>query len=305
MGRFICLVAMTAALVTLGTLPPGLSAPANPTLPNGTVRIGLVGTLFRDTPEPMVQLMIRPFKSLLESQTGVTGEVITCGDADCLGRQLKQDQVQLGVFHGVELAWARKKVPELKPLLIAVNEQPFLRAVLVVRKDSTVASPADLNGKPIALPRLSREHCRLFLERRCAHRCCKAGIAAREVTMPCDVEDALDEVVESQVAGAVVDAVALEGYSRLKPGRSAKLRTVQQSETFPCAVVAYVPGVLPEPLLERFRDGMIGAKESARGKQLLDLCRITRFEAPPADYEQLLAEIVRAYPPPPAPAPEK
>jgi ABC-type phosphate/phosphonate transport system substrate-binding protein len=298
MGRCFCLAVILAGLIFVGSLPPGFSAPAETQLPNGTVRIGLVGTLFRDTPEPMVQLIIRPFKSLLESQTGVTGNVVACGDANSLGQELKADRVQLGVFHGVELAWARMKVPELKPLLIAVNEQPFLRAVLVVRKDSKVNSAADLNGKQIALPRLSREHCRLFLERRCARRCNHVENTFQQVTTPLDVEDALDEVVESQVAGAVVDAVAFEGYSKLKPGRSSKLRAVQQSEAFPCAVVAYVPGVLPDRLLERFRDGMIGAKESVRGRQLLELCRITRFEAVPTGYEQMLTDIAKAYPPP-------
>jgi ABC-type phosphate/phosphonate transport system substrate-binding protein len=217
-----------------------------------------------------------------------------------LARQIKDDQVQLGVFHGVELAWARKSVPELKPLLIAVNQQPFLRAVLVVRKDCPAVSAADLNGKPIALPRPSREHCRLFLERRCARKCCKAQFAAEEVTDPGDVEDALDGVVDSQVAAAVVDGIALDSYAKSKPGRSAKLRALQQSETFPCAVVAYVPGVLPENLLDKFREGMIAAKENVRGRQLLELCRITRFEAVPADYEQMLADIAKAYPPPTA-----
>jgi ABC transporter, phosphonate, periplasmic substrate-binding protein len=118
------------------------------------------------------------------------------------------------------------------------------------------------------------------------------------VTAPGDVEDALDAVVDQQVAGAIVDAAALEGYSKLKPGRSAKLRTLQQSEAFPCAVVAYLPGVLSDSLLERFRDGMIGARDTARGRQLLELCRITRFEAVPPEYDQMLTDIAKAYPPP-------
>jgi hypothetical protein len=62
--------------------------------------------------------------------------------------------------------------------------------------------------------------------------------------------------------------------------------------------VAYVPGVLPEALLTRFRDGMIAAKDTTRGRQLLELCRITRFETVPGGYEQMLAEIAKAYPPP-------
>ncbi len=262
-----------------------------------SVRIGLVGSLFRDTPEPMVQLMIRPFKSLLESQTGVTGQVVTSGDADVLGRQLKDDEVQLGVFHGVEFAWARAKTPELKPLLIAVNEQRNLHALLVVRKDSTVKSAGELRDKAIALPRLSREHCRLFHERRCPRRCCKTGEVAPECATG-DFEDTLDAVFEDQVGAAVVDAADFNAYAKLKPGRAAKLRVLQESEAFPCAVVAYVPGALPVELLERFREGMIAAKSSPRGRQLLEMCRITRFESVPPEYDQMLVAIAKAYPPP-------
>lgn len=297
MLRRICLATAGAALVVALAVLPGPPARGGSTSTASTVRIGLVSTLFRDTPEPMVQLMIRPFKSLLESQTGVVGQVIAGGDAESLGRQIKEDQVQLGVFHGVEFAWARIKNPELKPLLIAVNENRFLRAVLVVRKDCTATKPADLYGKGIALPRLSREHCRLFLERRCVRRGCKIESSSAEITNAGDVEDALDAVVDRQIPAAVVDTVALDGYAKLKPGRCAKLRTLETSETFPCAVVAYMPGVLSENLLERFRDGMIAAKENPRGKQLLELCRITRFEAVPPEYEQMLADIAKAYPP--------
>jgi ABC-type phosphate/phosphonate transport system substrate-binding protein len=298
MLRRTCLATAGAVLLLSIALAPAVPARGGSSASSTTVRIGLVGTLFRDTPEPMVQLMIRPFKSLLESQTGVVGQVVASGDAETLGRQIKDDQVQLGVFHGVEFAWARAKNPDLKPLLIAVNENRFLKAVLVVRKDCPAKCAADLHGKGIALPRLSREHCRLFLERRCVRRGCKIENSPGEITNAGDVEDALDAVVDSQIPAAVVDTVALDGYAKLKPGRGAKLRTLQQSETFPCAVVAYMPGVLPDSLLERFREGMIGAKENPRGKQLLELCRITRFEAVPAEYEHMLTEIAKAYPPP-------
>jgi ABC-type phosphate/phosphonate transport system substrate-binding protein len=300
MVRYLFLASAGTALALALAITPTPAAPAGAAATSGTVRIGLVGTLFRDTPEPMVQMMIRPFKTLLESQTGVTGQIVASGDADTLGRQIKEDQVQLGVFHGVEFAWARAKFPELRPLLICVNEQRFLRALLVIRKDDPAASPADLYGKSIALPRLSREHCRLFLERRCAKGGCHVEKSFPELTAPTDVEDALDSVFEKQVSGAIVDAVALDGYAKRKPGRASKLRTLQQSEVFPCAVVAYNPGVLPDHLLERFRDGMIGARETVRGRQLLELCRITRFESVPPEYDQMLLDIAKAYPPPAA-----
>lgn len=300
MARCTYLLIAAAVLIGIGlSSRKGLPIRAEgAAMPVSTVRIGLISSMFRDTPEPMIQLMIRPFKTLLESQTGVTGQIVASGNSDTLGRQIKDDQVQLGVFHGVEFAWARIKNPELKPLLIAVNEQRFLRAVLVIRKDSPATVMADLYGKSLALPRLSREHCHLFLERRCAKPGSKPEECFREITSPGDVEDALDEVVDQQVACAVVDSVAFACYTKLKPGRSAKLRTLQESEPFPCAVVAYLPGVLSESLLDRFREGMIAAKTNTRGKHLLEMCRITSFEAIPADYERMLNDIVKAYPPP-------
>jgi ABC-type phosphate/phosphonate transport system substrate-binding protein len=236
---------------------------------------------------------------LLESQTGVKSEVVISLDADELAKQLRDGHLQLGVFQGVELARERSQIPELKPLLLAVNRQPSLRAVLVVRKDCRASSAADVGGS-IALPRFSREHCRLFLERRCPWTCCSGDFAARGVTEPDDAETALNDVVDSKVIGAVVDSTALESFAKMRPGCFAKLKVLQQSERFPCSAIACMAGSLPEGLMGKFREGMARANESVRGQQLLELCRVTRFESVPDDYEQMLTDIAKAYPKPTA-----
>ncbi|MGH7224020.1 MAG: hypothetical protein ACRELF_12385, partial [Gemmataceae bacterium] len=97
-----------------------------------SIRIGLVSSLFRDTSEPLMQIIMRPFKSLLETQTGMRGRLISGGDARHLGQRLKEGEAHFGIFHGVEFAWAKATFPQLKPLVIAVNKQPFLRAHLIV-----------------------------------------------------------------------------------------------------------------------------------------------------------------------------
>jgi ABC-type phosphate/phosphonate transport system substrate-binding protein len=262
------------------------------------IRVGLVGTLFRDTPEPIVQIVLKPFKSLLESQTGVTGQIVAGGDCESLGQQLKEDKVQLGVFHGIEFAWARLKNPTLKPLLIAVNQHRYLRAILVVRQDSKAACCGDLQGQCLAIPRLSREHCRLFLERRCCPLDYTPDKTFKPLLISTDAEEALEAVVDGAAQGALVDEVELEAYQKLKPGRHAKLKKLLESERFPCAVVAYNVGRLPEAQLKVFREGMMASKNNRRSRELLDMCRITGFEAIPADYEQMLVDIVKAYPPP-------
>jgi ABC-type phosphate/phosphonate transport system substrate-binding protein len=295
----VAVAAMLGSIVLLvGLLPHqvGKAEEARTT----TIRIGVIATLFRNTPDPLVQTLMRPFKALLEIQTGVTGQVVVGGDAEQLSQKLKEDQVQLGVFHGVEFAWARLKNPNLKPLIIAVNGNHALHAHLVVRADCKATTFADLKGKSVALPQVTREHCRLFLERRCVPPGQTPAQFFSQITNPVDTEDALDSIVNGEAQAAVVDQADLDGYRKLKPGCANRLRCLLESEAFPCAVVAYQPGSIDEATLQRLRDGLIAARSNARGQQLLEMCRITAFAAVPEDYEPLLRAIAKAYPPPPA-----
>jgi ABC-type phosphate/phosphonate transport system substrate-binding protein len=299
---------VAAAFVTLGLAwglaAPGLTAadddkpaPASKEeKPLRPVKIGLARTLFRDTPEALVTAMMHPFGALMESQTGIPGVLIKGGSADNLGNLLATNKVQIGVFHGIEFAWARQKHPDLKPLMIAVNQQRHLRAIVVGSQDTTMTSFPDLKGTTLAFPCKSREHCHIFLQRHCQN-CGQEPVQFFEsVTNPPCAEDALDDVVDGVVQVALVDSVSLECYKRRKPGRSAQLKPILESEIFPAAVVAYQPGVLDEETLTRFREGLINANKSALGRQFITLWKLTAFEPVPSDYELTLTQIVKAYP---------
>jgi ABC-type phosphate/phosphonate transport system substrate-binding protein len=266
--------------------------------PPNIVRIGMISSLFSDVPEPIVMAMMQPFGALMESQTGVSGELVVCGDAANLGQQLTDDKVQLGVFHGIEFGWARQKHPELRPLVIAINQQRYLRAQFVIRADSTASRVADLQDKALALPNQTREHCLLYLRRRCLESKKEPASFFSKITNPANVEDALDDVVDGVVQVTIVDSVALDCYKRRKPGRFTKLKIAHSSEVFPAAVVVFRPGILDEATLKRFRDGMINANRTVTGRQLMTLWKLTGFEDVPQDYNQILTEIVKAYPAP-------
>jgi ABC-type phosphate/phosphonate transport system substrate-binding protein len=289
---------LALAFICLTAFLPNANA-ADRVAQGDLVRIGMIGSLFRDVPPGTVMVMMQPFGMLMKSQTGVNGEIIPGGDVGQLGQQLSDNKLQLAVFHGFEFAWARLKHPELRPLVVAINEQYHLHAQLVVAADSPAACLHDLEGKTLALPHQTREHCFLYLQRRCLD--CKKPPESlfSKITNPPNVEDALDDVVDGVVQVAVVDGVALDCYKRRKPGRFVRLKVVERSEPFPAAVIAYRPGVLDEATLNRFRDGMINANKNPLGKQLLTLWKLTGFEPIPADYEQTLAATAKAYPPEP------
>jgi len=233
----------------------------------------------------------------METQTGMAGQLENSADPQVLGKQLQDNQIDLAVFHGFEFAWARLKYPELQPLL-TIRSAQHSQAHLVVAQDSRFTDSADLKGKTLALARHSREHLFLFLERRCAG----DGKEAREffgkITRPNDAEDALDDVVEAMVHAALVDYTQLDAYRTAKPEHFAKLRVLLKSETFPTGVIAYHAGALNEDLVQRIRGGLISANQNKQGRDLLHLCRMIGFEAPPADFNQTLAAFAEVYPPP-------
>jgi ABC-type phosphate/phosphonate transport system substrate-binding protein len=295
------LTLLASLLMAAGSPWPFLAeSTAAEKLPNlaTPVRIGMVGSFFRDTPEQLVTTMMQPFGALMESQTGITGQLVFGGDAANLGEMLSQDKVHLAVFHGIEFGWARQKFPDIRPMVIAVNQHRHLRAVVLVLKESGLDRFADLKGKDVALPKQSREHCHLFLERRCRDCGLEPKQLFGKIVAPANVEEALDDVVDGAVQAAIIDGVSLECYQRRKPARFARLKTLDQSEIFPAAVVAFHPGGLDEGTLRQFREGMINANKAPLGRQFMTLWKMSGFEAIPADYEQIMTEILKCYPAP-------
>ncbi len=273
-------------------------------LPN-PIRLGIVQSFFRDVPEPMVGVAMKPFSALVKMQTGFDSELAPPTDTETLGELLSKNKVQLALFEGVEFAWAKQNWPDLHPLVIVVNEHRNRQAFLMVRQDSKIASFSDLQGKQLGIPRRSRSHCHLFVERLCRENGKEAKDFFSKWVTSSGAETALDDLADGGVQAVVVDREALACYKRRKPGRADRLKELQKSEVFPDSVVAYRRGVFDQTVLNRFREGLKKADSTSIGRQLLLLWNMTSFEEIPADYERILADIGKAYPPPKSPGTNK
>lgn len=272
---------------------------ARPAGAQQTLKIGVGSSLFRDTPPTLIEMVSRPLIALMEAQTGASGKMVV-DDVETLARKLKENHLQLSVFHGFEFAWVRRQHPALKPLVIVVARHTRLHAYLIVRQNCSAKCCADLKGKPLALPVISRGQLHLYLERRCPSAESDPRRFFSEVQRPVDADNALDDVLDGVAEVALVEQAGWDDFQKQKPGRAAKLKVLHQSETFPASVIAYHPGSLDETMVKRLREGLLTAERSERGKELLNMCRITGFAEVPDDYEKLLADILKAYPPPKA-----
>jgi len=279
----------------LGVLPL-VGVQGGPQQGNAIVHIVLVSSLFRDVPSPMIEMAKQPFYNLMKAQTGLTGELVLGGDALHVGQQLEKKNLQLAVFHGVEFAWAQERYPNLRPLVIAINRHRNVYAQVMVRNDTTFTQFADLKDKKVSLPRGSREHCHLFLQKLCKQAGSTPATFFAQTVAHANPEDALDDVLRGKVQAAIVDSVALECYAQVKSGCRARLKVLKQSELFPAVVIAYRQGSLDASTIEVFRKGMLSANKSASGRDLLAMWKLTGFEAIPNDFQQTLDNIRQAYP---------
>jgi ABC-type phosphate/phosphonate transport system substrate-binding protein len=262
------------------------------------ITIAAAEDLFRDIPKQTVESAAEPFRTLMERETGYTGDVVTVAGHSEVGRRLAKDRAQLGVVEGFQFAWLKPKYPDLRPLVIAVNQQTHLHAYVMTSKAARVEKFEDLKGKMLGLPTGTKGYARLFLDRLCAKSKRSPKEFFSKIDKPANMEDALDDVVDGQTDAVVVDGVALDRFRQRKPGRFSQLKEVARSPTFPATVIVYRTGRFEEATLKRFRDALRTAADHADGRQMLTLWKLTGFEAVPEDYGRTLEEIRKVYPPP-------
>jgi len=263
----------------------------------GVLRIGTTGTLLAEEKGGKAKSPLKSLRSFIRDETGLKNEIVRNKDWSELANTMAKGKAHLGVFQGYEFAWAKAKHPELKPLTIAVSVYRYPVAYVVTRKDNPAKKFADLKGQSLAIPATGQAYLNLFAEREAEARGKKLNEFFSKVESAEDAGTALDEVVDGTVKAAVADRAALESFKRRKPGRFRQLKEVAKSGPFPPGVVAYYASHLDKSTLERFRKGMLNAKRSERGETMLNLFGLSGFENVPSDFERVLAQTRKTYPP--------
>jgi phosphonate transport system substrate-binding protein len=277
----------SAAVAMLVVTPPVTAAdPAE-------LRIGMLSGMFRDQQPKVIQALAKPFRDLMTRHVGYDGDVEVVDDPFALCDKLKENKVQLGVFHGFEFAWAQQRCDDLVPLIVTCPPGGCVQAMVVVAADSPAKSVADLKGE-VLIPRGAKAHTLVYLDKlRDGLPADTAKPVAKSDQTP---EDVLNAVVAGKAAAALVDVGALDGYKVLNPGGAKGVRVLARSEEFPPAVVCYRKGTLTAEQAAKIRDGMTASCKTPTGKMLMTLWNLKGFEAPPKGYQSSLDDILKAYP---------
>src|SRR5437660_1617851 len=290
--RFIFLVwALMGFLVLTG----GVAHAQQPKI--DVLRIGASGSLSTEKRGDKENSALETLKAFIMEETGLANEILQQKDWRELVDKMSKGDLHLGVFQGYEFAWAQEKQPELRPLALAVNVYRYPVGYVVTQRDSPAKDFAGLQGQSISIPAAGQRFLRLFVEHESQAAGKKPEAFFSKITSPDNIEDALDDVVDGVIQATVVDRATLEAYKRRKPGRFKQLKPVAESKPFPPVVVAYYGTNVDEATRRQFRDGLLGAAKKERGQMMLTLFRLTGFEGIPDDFDKVLAQARKNYPP--------
>ncbi len=234
----------------------------------------------------------------IKDETGLNSEITHEKDWQVLADKMARGDIQIGAFQGYEFAWAQARYPVLKPLALAVNGYRYPVACVVVRRDNRASDFAGLQGQSLALTVTTQGCLALFLDRQ-THVAGKERDAYFSRTISCpNYEDALDDVYDEVTQAALVDQGALEAYRRRKPGRYRHLKVVARSQRFPPVVLAYYEGALDPATRRKFLNGLVAANRTEKGRMMMTLFKLTSFQTIPEGFDELLADVRKAYPVP-------
>jgi ABC-type phosphate/phosphonate transport system substrate-binding protein len=264
------------------------------------LRIGTSGSLVADRGGDKEKSALASLKDFIKDETGLDNQIERQKDWRELVQKMTKGELHLGVFQGYEFAWAQPDQPKLKPLALAVNRNIYPTAHLVTQHENKAKSFADLQGQSFAIPATGQGYLRLYVDHECQAAGKKVEDFFSKITYPEDIEAAIDDVVDGITQAMVVDKATLQAYKTRKPTRFMNLKQVAESQKFPPALVAYYDGVLDKPTLKRFQNGLLNASKKDRGQTTLTLFRLTEFKEPPDDFDKVLAETRKNYPPPTA-----
>jgi ABC-type phosphate/phosphonate transport system substrate-binding protein len=283
--------AILIASVVVLLAPPVGRAQDKPSL-----TIGIPQSVFRDVPPALLTFAGSTFKDIMKSQTGLDGEVTVDGEALGVAKSVDSGKLHLGVFLGHEFAWAKEKYPDLTPLVCSVPRPREIQAYLLIRWDCKAAHLGELKAAKLALATGTRDHARLFLERRKAAE--MGGGDFSTTVKAATVHDAINQVIDGEADVTVADHAAWNYYQKLYPGASQNIRVLSRSEVFPPTVIACKSEALPDETVKRLREGLLTAHQHSRTSKIMNLIKVEKFDEVPAGYDDALKACLKAYPAP-------
>lgn len=207
----------------------------------------------------------KPIVEDLEKRTGLTFNLNSTLTIDAFERAIERgefDFLYLNPYHLVQVHDSQGYIP-------LVADKEALRGILVVRKESAVRSPAELNGKVVAFPSPNAIGATL-LPKSDLGQLFQATVTPLYVKTHSSVY--LHVVKDLAAAGGGVEKTLQEQSEAIRGA----LRIIYRTRSFPSHPVAAHPRV-PADIREKVRKAFLSMNDSPEGRAMLQNVPVGKF----------------------------
>ncbi|MHC4294815.1 MAG: substrate-binding domain-containing protein [Planctomycetota bacterium] len=185
---------------------------------------------------------------------------------------------------GLDFAWicgypfVQKRDPDFLELLaVPVFEgAPLYRSYIIVHRDSSIASLADLEGRVFAFSDPDSNSGYLVPQAMLAQSGHRPENFFRLSFFTYSHAETIEAVAEGLAEGGAVDSYIWEYLHETRPDLTARTRVVVRSETYGFPPLVARLGLAPE-LRDRMGAALVGMEEDVEGRQLLAEFALDRF----------------------------
>jgi ABC-type phosphate/phosphonate transport system substrate-binding protein len=181
-------------------------------------------------------------------------------------------------------------------LVVALPNCGTVQACLVVHKDSKAKTPACLKGQSVLVPKGTKAHCVMFLDR--VREKLPAGDCTPQKANGHSIEEALFEVGGGDADAAIVDISALKSLESGYPGCFKQIRVLAKSEPLPAAVVVYRAGGVDATVVQQLKDGLIDCVNTPAGRTFAMFWQLKGFAEVSEKYKDQVRLSLETYPEP-------
>ncbi|MFT3881002.1 MAG: PhnD/SsuA/transferrin family substrate-binding protein [Gemmatales bacterium] len=215
-----------------------------------------------------------------------------------LAERLRQSQIHLMVCPGIEYAWMKSKFPDLLPLVVAQRNDIRMKACVVVRNESKARKISDLRNASISLPERLPQHAYLFINQKIASQGAESAGFFQQSLLPADSNEGIESVIEEKADAILLDQDAWLGYQEQKSARSKKLRVLEESISFPTAVVLHHRETWNKLEIPLLRVALCAAHQKPLARQILNYWGVSRFVTSKTEYQQIVEDFLCEMPEP-------
>jgi len=255
-------------------------------------RVGIADSLVTSPgDEPINESMTKTFEF-----PGKPKCLFEFGPPSTIAKRLQDEHTNLCVMNGVEYAWIKCAHPELVPLVTAFTTDVKMKGCVVVNAESKVNSLLDLRDKTIYLPERLPHHTYVYLHHAIVKKEGNPKSFFKQAITTANADEGIEGIIDGQADAILLDFDSWKGFLERKPGRSKKLRVLDQSCDFPTPVILYQKNCWSKVELLMLEVALCMAHEKPYSRQLFNFWGISRFVPCGARYRRAVEGVLHEMP---------